>query len=118
MSDTITVPRTIFEQLESAIRRLAEKVEPTDQEARAAGKEAVALLRTVTGRADDAGRQLPYAAVHVQKAEHRGAQILLELAKKAEREGWEGPSDLAENHDKYAAEAAEEDLKRIHDYYH
>lgn len=48
-----------------------------------------------------------------------GAWRLLKLAERAERENWgkNAPSDLAQNHDKYLAEALEKDLKRIHDQY-
>ncbi len=117
MGDTITMPRNMFEQIESVIRRLIAKVEPTDKEAKAARDEAVALIQTVTNLSDDETMQLVKREIRTVRAERTGAQVLLELAKKAEREGWEGPSDLAENHDTYAAEVAEEDLKRIHDYY-
>jgi hypothetical protein len=118
MNDTIMLPRSIFERIETIIKRLVAKVEPTDQEAKATRDEAVALIQMVTNISDDETRQLVNREIRSTRAERSGAQVLLELAARAEREGWEGPSDLAENHDTYAAEAAEEDLKRIHDYYH
>jgi hypothetical protein len=118
MNDTITLPRSIFEQIEQVLRRLVAKVEPTDNDAKDARNQAVQLMQVVTAIADDEGMQQTHAVVAARKTRRSGIQVLLELAEKAEREGWEGPSDLAENHDTYAAEAAEEDLKRIHDYYH
>ena len=42
----------------------------------------------------------------------QSAKALLELAKKAEREGWTGPNDLSINHDAYFVEAWEEQDKR------
>ncbi len=107
MHDTITLPKTVFDRIERVMRRLVAKVEPVDNEAKAVRQEAVALIEDVTHLADTTS-VLP---------KKNGAQVLLDLAKKAKREGWSGPSDLAENHDKYAAEAAEADLQRIHDDY-
>lgn len=118
MSDTITLPRSIFEQIEGVLRRLVAKVEPTDNDAKDVRNQAVHLMQVVTAIADDKEVQRTRAVVAAGKTRRNGIQVLLELAEKAECEGWEGPSDLAEKHDTYAAEAAEEDLKRIHDYYH
>ncbi len=105
MHDTITLPKTMFDRIERVMRRLVAKVEPVDTEAKAVRQEAVALIEDVTQLADTT----------IAPAKKSGAQVLLDLAKKAEREGWSGLSDLAENHDTYAAEAAAADLKRIHD---
>jgi hypothetical protein len=68
------------------------------------------LLRTYTDRGLRQDRK--------QKGKN-AATGLLALAKLAEREGWGkgAPKDLAENHTKYAAEAAEADLQRIYDQY-
>src|ERR671938_253934 len=77
MQDTITLPRNTFEQIEAIIRRLVAKVEPTDEEARTARKDAVALIQAVTALTD---------TQPVAQAEQNGAQALLELAKRAEQE--------------------------------
>ncbi len=107
MSNTITIPRNILERMENVLKRLVAKVEPRDTEAQAVQKEAVALMEDVTHLTDTTAAP----------AKTNGAQVLLGLAKRAEQEGWSGPADLAQNHDTYAAEAAEADLKRIHDDY-
>lgn len=117
MSDTITVPRSIFEQIESVIRRLVAQVEPTDKEAKETRNEAVDLMQKVAILTDDEAMQIANEAVRTVHTANKGAQTLLELAQKAEREGWSGPADLAQNHNKYAAKAIADDLKRIHDYY-
>ena len=121
MNDTITIPRTIVEQLAHSIERLVAKVEPNDREAREARTVAVALIQRVSrmsDRADDEALQVAREATQAARAEHTGAQVLLAIARKAEQERWAGPSDLAENHDKYIAEVAEAELQRIHDYSH
>ncbi len=107
MQDTITLPRNIVDRLEQVMRRLVAHVEPKNPEAKAVRNEAVALMEDVTHLTDT-------PAVPAKKS---GVQALLDLAKRAEREGWSGPADLAQNHDTYAAAAAEEDLQRIHDNY-
>ena len=99
MQDTITLPRTTFEQIEAIIRRLVAKVEPKDEEAKTARKDAVALIQTVT---ELTGTQ------PVTHNERNGAQGLLELAQLAEEENWTGPTDLAERHDAYFIKAWEE----------
>ena len=99
MNDTITLPRNTFERIEEIIRRLVAKVEPTDEEARTARKEAVALIQIVTELTD---------TKHLTHNERNGAQGLLELARLAEKENWTGPTDLAERHDAYFIKAWEE----------
>ena len=51
-----------------------------------------------------------------QKTIPGNAQVLLELADMAEKEGWSGPRDLAEDHNTYLEEALEHDLERIHEH--
>jgi hypothetical protein len=48
---------------------------------------------------------------------NRGYDALQELAKLGKKLKWKGPKDLARQHTKYAAQAAEEDLERIYDQY-
>jgi hypothetical protein len=114
MNDTITIPRDLFEQIERVMRRLVAKVEPIDNDAKAVRTEATKLMQTVTEIADDGEMQLTQSVVSAGKARRTGVQILLALAEKAEREGWEGPSDLAENHDAYFVQAWEEQEKAKH----
>jgi hypothetical protein len=52
-----------------------------------------------------------------QKHLQGNANVLLDLASRAEQEGWRGPPDAASNHTHYASAAVEQSLKRIHDYY-
>ncbi len=104
--DTIAVPRTIIERVEHVLRQVVAKIEPKDSETRIVHSEAEALVHTMTTLSKDTVRDV-----------HSGADALLQLAKLAETEGWAGPSDLAENHDKYAADAIAADLRRIHDDY-
>ena len=39
-----------------------------------------------------------------QREQSSGNQALLDLARKAEREGWQGPKDLSTNHNAYFAQ--------------
>jgi hypothetical protein len=108
----------MFERMEQVILRFTENVEPADKETIVARKETAELLQSVAKNVSgNEAKRIVHAARHAVQKEGTGAQVLLDLALRAEREGWEGLSDLAQNHDKYAAEAAEEDLQRIHDYY-
>ena len=104
--DTITVPRTIIARIEYVLRHVVTKIEPKDTEARNVRSEAADLMQTMTTLSNETTQEAS-----------SGADTLLELAKLAETEGWAGPSDLAENHDTYAADAIAADLKRIHDDY-
>ena len=104
--DTITVPRTIIARIEYVLRHVVAKIEPKDSETRNVRSEAVELMQTMTTLSNETTQEAS-----------SGADTLLELAKLAETEGRAGPSDLAENHNKYAADAIAADLKRIHDDY-
>ncbi len=104
--DTITVPRTIIARIEYVLRHVVTKIEPKDTETRNVRSEAVELMQTMTTLSKETTQEAS-----------SGADTLLELANLVETEGWVGPSDLAENHDNYAADAIAADLKRIHDDY-
>ncbi len=103
MNNGITIPIPILERLHNAVARLVAKIDPRDTEAQQARSEAVAVLQEVTNMTDDEAIR---DAMKTPRAEKNGAQVLLELAEKAEKEGWKsGVTDLAENHDKYFLEA-------------
>ncbi len=101
MNNGITIPISILERLHNAVERLVAKIDPKDKEAQEACSDAVAVLQEVTNIADDEVMRDVNDAIHATRAEKNGAQTLLALAEKAEREGWSGPADLSTNHNSY-----------------
>jgi DNA-binding HxlR family transcriptional regulator len=77
------------------------------------------LAKTSKQTITDTLRSLVAEGLAQRKQYQKGsASALVELAHMAEQEGWRSDvHDLSMNHDKYAAEAAEADVNRIHDYY-
>ena len=101
MNNGITIPLPIFERLHDVVERLVAKIDPKDKEAQKARRDAVAVLQEVANIADDEVVRDVNDVVYATRAEKNGAQILLALAEKAEREGWSGPADLSTNHNSY-----------------
>lgn len=63
--------------------------------AKASGKTITQVLREL----------LEEGLVNMQKKNKKSlAKVLLGISAKAEKEGWKGPKDLSENHDKYFVE--------------